>query len=89
MVATALSVKLTQVEKQRLAKMAKTTKRSSHYVVREALLNHIDKFEWEQSFHEEAEAAWRDYKETGLHLSLETMEKWAASGGGKLPPWER
>ena len=86
---SAVSVKLTAEEKQRLAVIAKKTKRSAHYIMREALLQQMTHMEAELGFLAEAESAWKDYKTTGRYISAEAMEKWAAAGGGKLPSWEQ
>lgn len=83
---TAVSVKLSTEEKSRLSSVAKRTKRSSHYIMREALMSHLTQLEKRLEFIAEAEESWREYKETGLYYSGEDMEKWAASGGKELPP---
>ena len=88
MPATAVSVKLTDEEKSRLAAVAKRTKRSSHYVLRQALLSHLRAMENRLDFIAEAEESWRDYRKTGLYISAEAMEKWAGVGG-ELPPLEK
>lgn len=87
--ATAVSLKLSDDERNRLSVIAKKQKRSAHFLMREAVVGFLEREELRQSFHEEAEAAWKDYKETGLHLSLESIEKWIDSGMGELPPWEK
>ncbi len=86
---TAVSLKLSDDERERLAVIAKKQKRSAHFLMREAVVGFLEREEMRQSFHEEAEAAWKDYKETGLHLSLQSIEAWAKSGRGELPPWEK
>ena len=83
---TAVSVKLSAEEKSRLSSIAKMTKRSSHYVMREALLSHMAQMEKRLEFLAEAEESWQDYKETGLYYSGEDMLKWAKSGGKEQPP---
>lgn len=86
---TAVSLKLSEDERLRLGVIAKKQKRSAHYLMREAVVGFLEREEMRQSFHEEAEAAWKDYKETGRHLSLESIEAWAKSGRRELPPWEK
>jgi predicted transcriptional regulator len=87
--ATAVSVKLSDDERARLAIVAKKTKRSAHYIMREALSGHLAYLEWRLDFIKEAEDALDDYHATGLHLTLEDMETWAKSGMGELPPWRK
>jgi predicted transcriptional regulator len=85
----AVSVKLSDSEHERISALAKRSKRSTHFLMREALLEFVAREEFNQSFHDEAEAAWIDYKETGEHLSLDTMMAWLKSGKTELPPWEK
>lgn len=87
--ATAVSVKLSDEERARLAVVAKKTKRSAHFIMREALASHLTRMEARLSFVQEAEVALQEYKETGLFISGEAMEAWAQKGGGELPPLEK
>lgn len=85
MTATAVSVKLTDDEKARLAKLSRDTKQSAHFHMRAAINAYLEEQEWRRSFIAEAEAAWKDYKETGLHVTLEEMQKWAEDPSQELP----
>jgi predicted transcriptional regulator len=38
-----------------------------------------------QSFRDEADVAWLDYKRTGLHVTQAEMEAWAKSLGARKP----
>lgn len=89
MMTTAVSLKLSEDERHRLSVIAKKQKRSAHYLMREAVVGFLEREEMRQNFHEEAEASWKDYKESGRHLSLESIEAWAKSGRRELPPWEK
>jgi predicted transcriptional regulator len=60
MVATIpVSVKLTPQEKKRLGALAKRTKRSAHYVMREALNAHMDRMQSRLDLIAEAETPWK------------------------------
>lgn len=80
-----VSVKLPTVERDRLAALAAARKRTSHYLMREAVSEYLGREEARQSFREEAALAWRDYKETGLHLSQEDVDDWIDSLGTPKP----
>src|SRR5947207_3653117 len=80
-----VSLKLSDDERERLAALATSRKRSSHYLMREAVREYLTREEARQSFRDEAEEAWRDYKETGLHTTQAEMESWAASLGARRP----
>jgi predicted transcriptional regulator len=82
----AVSVKLSAEEHQRISALAEKRDRSAHYLMREALLEHLEREEWRISFEEEAEAAWVHYMETGEYHTLEDLEEWAKKPDGPLPP---
>jgi predicted transcriptional regulator len=88
-----VSVKLEADERARLGALAAARKRSSHYLMREAVREYLTREEARQSFRDEAEQAWRDYGKTGLHATQTEMESWAASLGTRrpkrLPKWHK
>ena len=85
MAQSAVSMKLSDNERARLADLAKRTKRSAHFHMRAALSKYLEEMEWRRSFVEEAEAAWEHYKETGLHVTMDEMERWAKDPSQELP----
>jgi len=87
--AKVLSLKLDDEERERLAQLAERKNRTPHFLMRTAVMAFIDREEKRMSFREEAEAAWTDFTETGLHLTLDDIDAWAASGETKLPEWRR
>ena len=89
MAATAVSVKLTEEDKARLARLAKATRRSAHFHMREAVHLYLAETESRLALLDEAREAVRDYDETGLHLNQEDMRQWIASGLDDLPPWRK
>jgi predicted transcriptional regulator len=88
-----VSVKLDAGDRARLSALATARKRSSHYLMREAVREYLTREEARQSFQDEAEEAWHDYEKTGLHLTQAEMESWAASLGTRrtkrLPKWHK
>lgn len=88
-----VSVKLPTADRDRLAALATARKRTSHYLMREAVSEYLGREEARQSFREEAARAWQDYKETGLHLSQEDVDAWIDSLGTlepkRRPKWRK
>ncbi len=82
---SAVSIKLSEAERARWSELAKSTKRSTHSLMRVALSEFLDEMEWRRDFLEEAEASWRHYKETGLHVTQEELEKWVENPSGEFP----
>lgn len=85
----AVSVKLSTEEHERISALAGKLNRSTHYLMREAVSAYLAREEFNQSLAEEADAAWRDYKETGEFISLDRAVEWVKSGKAELPSWQK
>ena len=85
--ANAVSVRLEDDDRERLASLALAKRRTPHYLMREAITEYLAREEKLLAFHTEAEAAWTDYTETGLHLRLADMQVWSKKPAARLPPW--
>jgi len=88
-----VSLKLDNSERQRLAALAVARKRSSHYLMREAVREYLGREEARQSFRLEASEAWRDYKESDLHVTQVEVDTWVASLAEakpkRTPKWQK
>ena len=88
-----VSLKLDDEERSRLSALAAARKRSSHYLMREAVREYLTREELRQAFADEAEKAWRDYERTGLHVTHAEIDAWAKSLGTRrpkrLPKWHK
>ena len=83
--ASPVSVKLDADERTRLSALAAARKRSSHYLMREAVREYLTREELRQDFADEAEKALADYEQTGLHVTHAEMGAWAKSLGTRRP----
>lgn len=72
-----VTVKLDLADRERIASLAVTKKRTSHYLMKEAILDYIRREEATQNFIKAAEASYDHYKETGLHITLDQFSAWA------------
>jgi len=72
------SLKLDIDMKARVQRLADSQRRTSHWIMREAIDEYVSREEKRQSFHQEAQAAWEDYQRTGLHLTNEEVGDWIA-----------
>jgi len=77
----AVSVKLDASEIERLRILAEAKDRAPHYLMREAIREYLDREEARESFRQEALAGWKEYQETGLHLTGEEVEAWLDTWG--------
>jgi len=74
-------VKLEDDVRERLAKLAKSRKNSSHALMREAIYEYIEREEKRESFYKETLRAWREIEENGLHITSEELFDWLNSWG--------
>jgi predicted transcriptional regulator len=77
----ATSVKLDDELKDRIQKLAKSRDRSSHWIMREAISEYVTREELRESFKQEALDSWKEYQETGLHITLEETREWLKTWG--------
>jgi predicted transcriptional regulator len=72
------SLKLDVEMKARVQRIADAQRRTSHWIMREAIDEYISRQEKRLSFLQDAQTAWEDYQRTGLHLTDEEMGDWIA-----------
>lgn len=85
----ATSIKIDDELKGRIQRLADQRQRSSHWIMREAIVQYVEREEARESFKQEALASWSAYQETGRHLTGEEartwLDSWGADGQGELP----
>jgi predicted transcriptional regulator len=72
------SLKLDQKLKQRVQRLAAARRRSSHWVMREAVEQYVGREEMREKFRQDALAAWNQYRTTGLHATAAEANAWLA-----------
>lgn len=77
----ATSIKLDEGLKERVQDLAAARRRSSHWILREAIAQYLDREEARERFKQEALASWTAYKETGRHLTGEEVRDWLNTWG--------
>jgi predicted transcriptional regulator len=83
------SLKLDAHIKARLQRLAEARRRSSHWLMREAIEQYIAREERREQLHRDALAAWAEYQATGLHVTAAEADAWLAqleSGEDAEPP---
>ena len=85
-----VSLKLDQAEHERLKVLAESKHRKPHFLMKEAIRQYLDREEARESFKQEALASWREYKESGQHLTGDEADAWLDTWGSKqeqvIPP---
>ena len=71
-----VAVKLDPDIHARMRKLADAQHRSTHYLMREAIAEYVDREEKREAFRQDALAAWAAYQATGVHLTHPEAEGW-------------
>ena len=75
---TATSIKLDDELKGRVRHLAQVRRRTSHWIMREAIAQYFERKEKREAFKPDALQAWEGFRQTGLHLSAEEADAWLA-----------
>ncbi|MBL8509234.1 CopG family ribbon-helix-helix protein [Chitinimonas sp. JJ19] len=82
------SIKLDETIRDRIQRLADARRRTSHWLMVEAINQYVDREEKREALRQAAHNAWDEYQETGLHATVEEVDAWLASWGtnSELPP---
>lgn len=83
------SLKLDVETKTRLQQLAQARRRSSHWLMREAIEQYVEREERREQVRRDALAAWAEYEATGQHVTAEEADAWLArleAGEDAEPP---
>ena len=72
------SIKLDDALKGRLQRLAERRRRSTHWIMREAIEQYVEHEEKRENLKQDALGAWENYQQTGKHLTLEEADAWLA-----------
>lgn len=85
----ASSIKLDDELKGRIQHLASLRQRSSHWIMREAIRQYVEREEARESFRQEALTSWAEYQESGQHLTgqevRDWLNKWGTEGETEQP----
>ena len=73
-----VAIKLDNEIRERVKRLADARQRSSHWLMREAISQYVEREERRESFREDAMRAWQEYQATGLHVTAEEADAWLA-----------
>ncbi len=76
-----MGVKLDEETRDRLKSLGTARQRSTHWLMREAIREYLEKEETIEARNREADAAWADYQQSGRFVSHEAMAAWLDSWG--------
>lgn len=73
-----IAVKIDQDTKDRVKRLADAKHRTSHWLMREAITQYVEREEKREAFRQEALLAWEQYQATGAHATAEEADAWLA-----------
>jgi len=76
-----VTVRLDAPLRERIRTAAESRKRTSHWMIKEAVREYVDREEKREAFRAAALQAWADYDATGLHVTGDEMIAWVESWG--------
>lgn len=79
--ASPTSLKLDDELKGRVQHLAELRRRSSHWIMREAIAQYVEREEKREALRQETLDAWDEFQATRLHLTGEEVEKWLSTWG--------
>ena len=72
------TVKLDQNLRDRMKSLAQARDRSTHWLMREAIAQYVEREEKRESFRKDGERAWAEYQANGLHATMQEADAWLA-----------
>lgn len=81
--ASPTSVKLDEDMKERAQHLADSRKRTSHWIMREAIAQYVGRKEKREALHRDTLKAWEEFQQTGLHATAEEVDRWLAKWGAE------
>ena len=76
-----IGVKLDDTIRERLKAVGTAKRRSTHWLMREAIREYLEREEEAERRNLEADEAWADYQRTGQFVSNEAMTAWLDTWG--------
>ncbi len=71
-----VAIKIDEETKARVKRLADARQRTSHWLMREAIHQYLEREEKRESFRHDTLKAWEDYRTTGLHVPDAQADNW-------------
>lgn len=73
-----VAIKIDEDTKARVKRLADARHRTSHWLMREAITQYVDREEKREAFRQDTLKAWEEYRTTGLHVTADEADAWLA-----------
>ncbi|WP_018067054.1 CopG family ribbon-helix-helix protein [Martelella mediterranea] len=75
------SIKLDDDMKGRAWHLAEARQRTSHWIMRKAISQYVEREEKREALRRDTVRAWEEFQETGIHATAEDVDRWLESWG--------
>jgi predicted transcriptional regulator len=76
-----IAIKIDNDTRERIKRLAEARHRTSHWMMREAIRQYVEREEKREAFRKDALDAWQEYRETGLHVTSDEVMAWLETWG--------
>lgn len=73
-----VAIKIDDDIKARVKRLADARHRTSHWLMREAIHQYVEREEKREAFRQDTLKAWEDYRTTGLYVTAAEADNWLA-----------
>jgi predicted transcriptional regulator len=73
-----VAIKIDEDTKARVKRLADARQRTSHWLMREAITQYVEREEKREAFRQDTLQAWETYRATGVHVTAEEADAWLA-----------
>ena len=77
----AIAVKIDQETRERIKRLAESRQRTSHWLMREAIGQYLDREEKREMVRKSSIETWEECRTTGLHVTGDEVITWLVSWG--------
>lgn len=75
-VARPVAIKIDENIKARVKRLADARQRTSHWLMREAITQYVDREEKREIFRQDTLKAWQAFRANGLHVTADEADAW-------------
>ncbi len=79
--ASPTSIKLDDDMKERVQQLADSRKRTSHWIMREAIAQYVEREEKRETLRRDTLEAWEEFQVEGMHATAKEVDLWLTSWG--------
>ena len=71
-----VAIKIDQDTRDRVKRLAEARHRTSHWLMREAISQYVEREEKREIFRQDGIKAWNEYQANGLHVTSDEADAW-------------